>query len=114
MTPGHLSPATGTLKVRTLEGRAVGATNEDLARWGAELGHSRARVIPAKRPDMFRGQCGCGYTSTNRRTEALAVDALIHHLYKVIRDARAAGWVPAAPRDTPSSAKVPRSVGARL
>ena len=91
-------------------------TNRDLAAWGAMLGHSHARVVPGRRPDVFRGECGCGYTTTNRRTFVLAVDALIHHLRKVVREARTAGWQPPAadPGDTPSSSESPPRVAAGL
>ena len=79
------------------------ASNADLSRWGAALGHAAARVVPTKSGARFVGECSCGYKSTTRTSQRLAVDALIHHLYKVIRDAKASGWVPPAAPAAPGA-----------
>lgn len=62
----------------------------DLAAAGVRLGH-QTTVHTYGAGTKHRAACTCGYTSTRRRTPALAVEAAVHHLRKVVAESRCNG-----------------------
>lgn len=83
-------------------------TNTQLGAWAEALGHTAPAVYPTKSGARFYGTCSCGYRTTTRTSVRLAADGLIHHMYKAIKAARAAGWEPPATAggDTPERVKL--------
>lgn len=67
----------------------MGMTNGDIASIAARYGHSDVTV--EQRGQWFVASCSCGYKSTSRQSQALAVDAAAHHLRTIVARARAAG-----------------------
>lgn len=49
------------------------------------LGHRDLRVVPMAGPGWWRAECGCGYRSTRRTSEAEAADTAVHHVTKIAR-----------------------------
>jgi hypothetical protein len=66
----------------SLSRRAVGIV-------AALIGHTPVTVV--RRGPGFIAECGCGYTSTKRRTVPLAADAAVHHLETAIKAFQASG-----------------------
>lgn len=60
---------------------------QELREGAARLGHVNMSVVPMRPAEglsWWRGECGCGYRSTRRTSQALAADALVHHLMKSV------------------------------
>lgn len=85
-----------------------------LARQGEALGHVIRILEPV--PGKFRAACSCGYSSTNRRAQALALGAGFHHLGLVAGEVSRNGGRgnPPAATDTPKITESPRTVRAHL
>lgn len=79
----------------------MGLSNAEIGAIAAALGHT-APAVHATPGGRYFGTCSCGYKSTTRTTFALATDALIHHVLKVVKAARSDG------------VSLPGSVAARL
>lgn len=77
--------------------------NAELSAYAEALGHT-APAVHGKANGRWYGTCSCGYTSTTRTTMRLAADALVHHVHKVVREARAQGFT-LPRRDTPKIAE---------
>jgi len=58
----------------------------------AQMGHVLDLV--EKVPGRFRVVCSCGYSSTNRRSKALAISAGMHHVGQVAGDSSRNGATP--------------------
>jgi hypothetical protein len=69
----------------------------DLAEFGHLLGHS-ATEIKTLRDGRYFIECSCGYRCTGRQTQRLAVEAITHHLYGLVKAYVASG------KDLPTSA----------
>lgn len=54
-------------------------------------GHFRGAIITKANGSGFYGACECGYQSTTRRTQALAIEAVEHHRKKELAAVRANG-----------------------
>ena len=73
----------------------------DVVERAKALGHTKAELRTTRR-GLYKVTCNCGYESASRQTEALAFEALAHHLAKAV----------GARLQTGES--LPRAVGARL
>lgn len=58
----------------------------------SELGHTL--TIEQRSDENFRVLCTCGYSSTRRRTEFLAISAGVHHSAQVVADHGKDGGAP--------------------
>ena len=70
------------------------------------VGHTPGGIL-SKTPEKHRYECSCGYVSTFRRTQQLAVQAGIHHMRKAAQELRANGV------SSPNSGRLANSVSAR-
>ena len=61
-------------------------TMRELGVVAANLGHTGVRVVPLRQAGWWRAECGCGYRSARRNTEALAADAAGHHIMKAAHE----------------------------
>ena len=107
----------GTLKVGSGSEVETVAGREFLkrqARDAAALGHFLEVEQYGQGGVKFRAVCSCGYSSTQRRSQGMALGAGFHHLGQVAGQAQRDGrsLPSAAPGDTPKIAEVPRTVGA--
>jgi hypothetical protein len=78
------------------------------AEYVAELkaaGHFRGAIITKANGTGFYGACECGYQSTTKRTQALAIESVEHHRKLELAAVRANGG---------GRVSVPRSVGPGL
>ena len=105
MTPGHQTVMRGTLKVGSGSEVETVAGREFLkrqARQAAALGHflEVGERVPGRKGSWV-ASCTCGWRSSDRRTQGVALGAGFHHLGQVAADA-------------PKNGKVPRSVRAPL
>lgn len=85
------------------------------AQIAAQLGHELE--VYHRRPERpsWRARCSCGWESTDRRTQAVALGAGFHHAGLVVGASRRDGaTTPVVARDTPKIVGVPASVPARL
>jgi hypothetical protein len=61
---------------------------QELREGAARLGHANMTVVPMRPSEglnWWRGECGCGYRSTRRNSQADAAGALVHHLMKAVQ-----------------------------
>lgn len=92
-------------------------TMRELADMGHLIGHSGEDIELVG--TRFRVGCSCGYRSTTRTTQHLALEAIVHHLLKAVRAYAATGRplpdipAPGARRDTPAEPAA-RRPGARV
>lgn len=78
------------------------ADNAAIAKAAAELGHEAGAVMPTESGRRYFGQCSCGHVTHTKVSYRQAVDALIWHIHRAIRDAQEAGKNNGGRRDTPS------------
>lgn len=90
-------------------------TLKELADLGHLVGHSGTEIVQTSSGARWSVGCSCGYQSTTRRTQADALEAIVHHLRKAVTAYAATGRplpdipLPGSRRERPTESR-PRAV----